>query len=89
MPIPRDDAGTLRPLAFRDPEEVLDTDRLYTVYEIARLLQGIEADTELDPQTEDILLDWTIPWMLQNGEAFVFAEPESDAEPGYYGLATE
>ena len=88
MPIPRAEAEPLRPLAFRDPEEVLDPERLYTVYEIARLLQGLEPDAELDPGTEDILLDWTIPWMLYNAGAFVFAEPDSDTEPGYYGLAT-
>jgi hypothetical protein len=89
MPIPRDEATDLRPFAFRDPDEVLDADQLYTVYEIARLLQGLAPDTDLDPATEDILLDWAIPWMLYNADAFVFAEPESDAEPGYYGLAPE
>jgi len=88
MPIPRAETGPLRPLAFREPDEVLDPECLYTVYEIARLLQGLDPDAELDPGTEDILLDWTIPWMLSNAEAFVFAEPDSDAEPGYYGLAT-
>ncbi len=89
MPIPRAEAGPLKPLAFRDPGEVLDPEQLYTVYEIARLLQGLEPDAELDPETEGILLDWTIPWMLSNAGAFVFAEPDSDTEPGYYGLATE
>jgi hypothetical protein len=89
MPIPRDDVEELRPLAFRQPEAVLEADRLYTVYEIARLLQGLEPDTEIDPDTESILLDWTIPWMLDNADSFVFAEPESEAEPGYYGLASE
>jgi hypothetical protein len=88
MPIPRDELDDLRPLAFREPTAVLDPSKLYTVYEIARLLQGLEPGAELDPETEAILLDWTIPWMLDNADAFVFAEPESDAEPGYYGLAT-
>jgi len=32
-------------------------------------------------------MDWAIPWMLNNAEAFVFAEPDADDEPGYYGLA--
>lgn len=89
MPIPREELDDLRPLAFREPDEVLDPEKLYTVYEIARLLQGLEPDVELDAATEDILLDWTIPWMLKNTDAFVFAEPESDAEPGYYGLVRE
>ena len=89
MPIPRADVQDLRPLAFREPSDVLDRSKLYTVYEIARLLQGLDADADLDPATEEILLDWTIPWMLDNTDAFVFAEPESDTTPGYYGLATE
>jgi len=64
-------------------------DSLYTVYEIARLLQGLEPDAQLEPATEDILLDWAIPWMLYNAESFVFAEPQSDTEPGYYGLVLD
>ena len=89
MPVPRDELADLRPLTFRAPDEVLDPDRLYTVYEIARLLQGLDADVELDPATEDILLDWAIPWMLYNAESFVFAEPQSETQPGYYGLALD
>lgn len=87
MPVPRDEVDDLRPFAFRDPEEVLDRNSLYTVYEIARLLQGLEPDAELDAETEDVLLDWAIPWMLINADSFVFAEPASETEPGYYGLA--
>jgi len=86
MPKPRDAVDDLRPFEFRTPEEVLDDESLYTVYEIARLLQGLEPDVDLDPGTEDVLLDWAIPWMLDHGESFVFAEPEADDEPGYYGL---
>ncbi len=88
MPRPRDDFGDLRPLAFREPEEVLDPDWLYTVSEIARLLQGVEHDAELDPTTENVLLDWAIPWILGNQDDFVFAEPAAEDEPGYYGLRT-
>ena len=87
MPQPKSDATDLRPLAFRDPEEVLDPDLLYTVAEIARLLQGLEPDASLDLETENVLFDWAIPWMLYNQESFVFAEPDSETEPGYYGLA--
>ncbi len=86
MPRPRESFDDLREFEFRDPEEVLDDESLYTVYEIARLLQGIDTDAELDPATEDILLDWAIPWMLDHSERFVFAEPDADDEPGYYGL---
>lgn len=89
MPVPRDQVGELKPLAFRDPVDVLDPAKLYTVYEVARLLQGLDAEAEIDRQTEDILLDWAIPWMLYNADSLVFAEPESDTEPGRYGLATD
>ena len=87
MPRPREAFEELRPFEFRDPEEVLDSDYLYTVYEIARLLQGVPLDQELDVETENVLLDWAIPWMLVNSDAFVFAEPDGDDEPGFYGLA--
>ena len=87
MPRPREEFEDLRPFEFRDPEEVLEEEYLYTVYEIARLLQGVDPDREMDAETEVILLDWAVPWMLDNSEAFVFAEPDAEDEPGYYGLA--
>ncbi len=87
MPINRSDAGELRPLSFREPAEVLDEEKLYTIYEIARLLQGVDVDAELDVETENVLLDWAIPWMMKYADRFVFAEPTDDTEPGYYGLA--
>ncbi|SFS07449.1 hypothetical protein SAMN05216559_3222 [Halomicrobium zhouii] len=87
MPKPRADFDDLRSLEFRDPDEVLDEDKLYTIYEIGRLLQGLDPEAELDVETENVLMDWAIPWMLNNAEAFVFAEPAADDEPGYYGLA--
>ena len=86
MPRPREEFDDIRDFEFYDPEEVLEPDQLYTVYEIARLLQGVEPDRDLDPGTEDILLNWAIPWMLDHSESFVFAEPEADDDPGYYGL---
>jgi len=86
MPRPRESFDDLREFEFRDPDDVLDDESLYTVYEIARLLQGVDTDAELDPATEDILLDWAIPWMLDHSERLVFAEPDADDEPGYYGL---
>jgi hypothetical protein len=87
MPRPKSTFDDLRPLAFREPEEVLAADRMYTIYEIGRLLQGVEPDAELDIETENVLMDWAIPWMLSHADSFVFAEPADDAEPGYYGLA--
>lgn len=87
MPRPRDEFDDLRPLEFRNPDEVLDAEKMYTIYEIGRLLQGVDPDEELDVETENVLLDWAIPWMLKYSDRFVFAEPRSDDEPGYYGLA--
>ena len=87
MPVPKTEFDDLRPLEFRDPEEVLDPDEMYTVYEIARLFQGLEPGTEIDPETEAVILDWTIPWILDNADSFVFAEPVADDDPGLYGLA--
>lgn len=89
MPRPRDDFDDLRPLEFREPREVLAADQMYTIYEVAKLLQGLDPDADLDVETENVLLDWAIPWMLKYAESFVFAEPERDDEPGYYGLATD
>lgn len=87
MPIDRSSVEELRPLTFREPQAVLEPSKLYTVYEIARLLQGLDVDAELDIETEDVLLDWAIPWMVYNASAFVFAEPTDASKPGYYGLA--
>lgn len=87
MPRPKDDFDDLRALEFRDPSEVLDDDEMYTIYEIGRLLQGLDADAQLDVETENVLMDWAIPWLLKHSEVFVFAEPMDDDEPGYYGLA--
>jgi len=87
MPRPKSEFEDLRPLAFHEPAEILDADEMYTIYEIGRLLQGVEPDTELDIETENVLLDWAIPWMMGHSEQFVFAEPEHDEDPGYYGLA--
>lgn len=88
MPRPKSSFDRLRPFEFRDPEEVLDPEVMYTVYEVARLLQGLDPDVELDVETEDVLLDWAIPWMVTNAESLCFAEPERDDEPGYYGVST-
>ena len=86
MPVAKDEFDDLRPLSFREPAEVLDEDKLYTIYEIARLLQGLDSDADVDMETENILLDWAIPWMLTNSDDFVFAEPRASDEPGYYGI---
>jgi hypothetical protein len=87
MPRPKTEFEELYPCDFYDPADLLDPDKMYTVYEIARLLQDLEPDAELEPETENVLLDWTIPWVIVNAEDLVVAEPAGGEEPGYYGLA--
>lgn len=86
MPRPKEAFERTQPLAFKSPEEVLEAEMMYTTYEIARLLQGLDPGRNLDAETESVLLDWAIPWMIINAESFVFAAPAADDEPGYYGL---
>lgn len=86
MPRPKSEFDALYPCDFYTPEELLDSGKMYTVYEIARLLQDLDPDDELDPAEEDVLLDWAIPWVVQHGEELVIAEPPTEADPGYYGL---
>lgn len=85
MPTPKSEFQELHPCDFYTPEELLEEDQMYTVYEIARLLQGLEPDANIDEGTEEILLDWTIPWVMRHADDLVVAEPRSDEEPGYYG----
>jgi hypothetical protein len=87
MPVPKDDFDELYPCDFYTPEELLDPDEMYTVYEIARLLQELDPDAELEPETESVLLDWAIPWIVTNADDLVVADPPADDEPGYYGRA--
>lgn len=86
MPRQKESFEHTQPLAFKSPEEVLEEETMYTTYEIARLLQGLEPERDLDAETESVLLDWAIPWMMINADSFVFAAPAADDEPGYYGL---
>jgi len=88
MPRPKSSFEELYPCDFYTPAELLDTDQMYTVYEIARLLQDLDPDAELDPETENVLLDWTIPWVVVYSDDLVVGEPDGD-EPGYYGVATD
>jgi hypothetical protein len=87
MPTPKSEFDELHPCDFYEPADLLDPGQMYTVYEIARLLQELDPDAELDQVTEDVLLDWAIPWILWHADDLVVAEPRSDDEPGYYGLA--
>ena len=86
MPRPKDAFEELFPCDFYTPEELLEPDAMYTVTEIARLLQGLDPDADVDAETEQVLLDWAVPWVVYNSEELVIAEPPSENEPGYYGL---
>jgi hypothetical protein len=89
MPTPKSEFPDLYPCDFYEPAELLDDDQMYTVYEIARLLQEQEPDAELEPEVEDVLLDWAIPWVMMHSDDLVVAEPREEGEPGYYGVQTE
>ncbi|MFB6220184.1 MAG: DUF5827 family protein [Halolamina sp.] len=86
MPREKSSFETLHPCDFYTPAELLEPDQMYTVYEIARLLQGLAPDAEIDEESEAVLLDWAIPWVMNNSESLVVAEPPTEDDPGYYGL---
>ncbi|MFC4988583.1 DUF5827 family protein [Saliphagus infecundisoli] len=86
MPVARSEFDEIVPCEFYDPADLLESDELYSVYEIARLLQGLDPDAEIEVETEEVLLDWAIPWVMVNADDLAVAEPRSDDEPGYYGL---
>jgi hypothetical protein len=86
MPVPKAEFDDLLPCEFYDPADLLDPDQMYTVYEIARLLQDLDPDADLDPETEAVLLDWAIPWVMDNADQLAIADPRAEDEPGYYGL---
>ena len=89
MPRAKDEFDALYPCDFYTPDELLEPDRMYTVYEIARLLQGLDPDADLEAETEAVLLDWAIPWIMVNADGLVVADPTREDEPGYYGLRTD
>jgi len=89
MPRPKSEFEGIYPCEFYDPEELLDADRMYTIGEIARLLQGLDPDADVDEGTEAVLVDWAVPWVMVNADDLVVGEPPTDDDPGYYGLRTE
>lgn len=86
MPREKESFDRLHPCDFYTAEELLGADQMYTVSEIARLLQGLEPDANIDDETESVLLDWAIPWVMNNAEELVVADPPAEDAPGYYGL---
>jgi hypothetical protein len=89
VPKPKSEFDAVYPCDFYAPEELLADDQMYTVYEIARLLQDLDPDAALEPGEEEILLDWAIPWVIDHADQLVIAEPPTDADPGFYGLRTD
>ncbi|GAB7090088.1 DUF5827 family protein [Halorubrum luteum] len=87
MPEPKSTFAETFPCEFYTPAELLDPDLMYTIPEIARLLQGLEPDAEIDADTEAVLVDWAVPWVMVNAEDLVIAEPLETDGPGYYGVA--
>ena len=86
MPRTKESFDQLHPCDFYTPAELLADDEMYTVYEIARLLQGLDPDAEIDEETESVLLDWAVPWVMNNADDLVVADPPEEGAPGYYGL---
>jgi len=87
MPEPKSTFDATYPCEFYEPAELFEPDLMYTVPEIARLLQGLEPDAGVDPDTEAVLIDWAIPWVMAHAEDVVIAEPLKEDGPGYYGVA--
>lgn len=88
MPRSKETVETTYPCDFYTPAELLEPDQLYTIPELARLLQGLEPDATIDEGTEAVLRDWAIPWVMVNADGLVIAEPEDEEGPGLYGLKT-
>ena len=87
MPAQKDEFDGILPFELHEPADILDPDLLYTIPELARLLQGLPVDAELSEFNESVFIDWAIPWMIYNQERLVFAEPNEDDVVGLYGLA--
>ncbi|WP_144900856.1 DUF5827 family protein [Halobellus captivus] len=88
MPKPKSEFETLYPYQLYEPEDVLDAGMMYTVSEIARLLQGLDPEARLDADSEDRVVAWTIPWLMAHADELVINDPVGD-EPGYFGVASD
>lgn len=89
MPEPKSAFDATYPCDFYEPAELFEPDQMYTIPEIARLLQGLEPDAEVDADTEAVLIDWAVPWVMVHSDDLVIAEPLAEEGPGYYGVAPE
>jgi len=89
MPAPKTEFDEILPFELHEPTDILDPELLYTIPELARLLQGLPVDAELSDFNESVFIDWAIPWMIYNQDSLVFAEPDDEDVVGLYGLADE
>jgi hypothetical protein len=87
MPVDKQEFDEILSFELHEPADILDPDKLYTIPEIARLLQGLPADAELSEANESVFIDWAIPWMIVNQDDLVIADPQDDDVVGLYGLA--
>ena len=85
----KDAFDAIYPCEFYRPADIMDPTLMYTVPEIARLLQGLDPDEELEPETEAVLVDWAVPWIMVNADELVIADPTDVDQPGHYGVRTE
>jgi hypothetical protein len=88
MPRPKSDFDPV-PCEFYKPADLLDPDQMYTIREIGRLLQGLDPDADVDEGTEAVLVDWAVPWVIDNADDLVIGEPPTADDPGYYGLRVD
>ncbi len=86
MPVSKETFESLYPCEFFTPEELFEEDQMYTVPEIARRLQGLPPDAEIDAETESVLIDWAIPWIFHVSDELVVGEPLEEDGSGYYGM---
>ncbi|TKX74116.1 hypothetical protein EXE46_10825 [Halorubrum sp. GN11_10-6_MGM] len=87
MPEPKSAFDATYPCDFYEPAELFEPEQMYTIPEIGRLLQGLEPDADVDPDTEAVLVDWAVPWVMVHADEMVVAEPLTEDGPGYYGVA--
>lgn len=85
MPRPKSAFDALYPYEVYEPAELFDPERMYTVAEVARLLQDLPPDADLAPETEERVIAWTVPWLFAHRDDLVISDPVGD-EPGYFGL---
>ncbi|MBX0294208.1 DUF5827 family protein [Haloarcula nitratireducens] len=89
MPVEKREFDEILSFELHEPADILDPEKLYTIPEIARLLQGLPVDAELSEFNESVFVDWAIPWMIFNQDSLVFAEPDAEDVVGLYGLDDE